>query len=181
MWLAPNHSWWWWGGRWVLRFESLISKDTLPSLLKKNLKQEAGQNEDDCIYLLNSSSFFFFPFYNFIFIFGCASSSLLHKLFSSCSDLGLLSSCGVHASRCSGFSCCGTWALGCVGFSSCSSRPQSTGSVVVAHGVICPIACGIIPNQGWNPCLPRWQVDSLPLSLQRSPPMHYSLTLPESL
>ena len=46
----------------MLRFESLISKDTLPSLLKKNLKQEAGQNEGDCIYLLNSSSFFFFLF-----------------------------------------------------------------------------------------------------------------------
>ena len=53
----------------MLRFESLISKDTLPSLLKKILKQEAGQNEGDCIYLLNSISGVFFPFYNFIYLF----------------------------------------------------------------------------------------------------------------
>ena len=65
----------------MLRFESLISKDTLPSLLKKILKQEAGQNEGDCIYLLNSSSFFFFLFITLvILILGRASSSLLHKL-----------------------------------------------------------------------------------------------------
>ena len=64
----------------MLRFESLISKDTLPSLLKKILKQEAGQNEGDCIYLLNSSSFFFLFITLFILILGRASSSLLHKL-----------------------------------------------------------------------------------------------------
>ena len=31
----------------------------------------------------------------------------------------------------------------------------------------CSTACGIFPDQGWNPCLLRWQVDldSLPLSL----------------
>ena len=91
------------------------------------------------------------------------------------------SRCGSQASHCGSFSRCGTWALGCVGFSSCSSRLQSTGPVVVVHGIICPMACGIIPDQGWDPCLPHWQVDSLPLSHQRSPTMHYSLTIPGSL
>ena len=113
---------------------------------------------------------FFFPFYNFIFIFGCASSSLLHKLFSSCSDLGLLSSCGVQASRCSGFSCCGTWALWLVDFSSCGACGlQRTGSVVVAHGLSYFLAWGIFPYQGSNSHLLHWQADSLPLSHQGSP------------
>ena len=49
----------------------------------------------------------------YLFIFGCAGSSLLHGLFSSCGKQGLLSSCGVQASHCCGFSC-GAWALGWV-------------------------------------------------------------------
>ena len=39
-------------------------------------------------------------------------------------------------------------------------RLQSTGSVVVAHGLICSAACGIFPNQASNPCPLHWQVDS---------------------
>ena len=45
---------------------------------------------------------------------------------------------------------------------------QSTGAVVVARGLRCPEAYGIIPDLGWNPCLLRWQADSLPLSNQES-------------
>ena len=37
------------------------------------------------------------------------------------------------------------------------------------HGLSCPVACGIFPEQGSNPCLLDWQVDSLPLSHQGSP------------
>ena len=51
--------------------------------------------------------------YIFIFLFGCAGSLLLHRLFSSYSERGLLSSCGARASPCSGLSCCralGEWA-----------------------------------------------------------------------
>ena len=48
------------------------------------------------------------------FIFVCAGSSLLHGLFSSCRQWGLLSSCGVWASHCGGFSCCRVQVLGCV-------------------------------------------------------------------
>ena len=29
-------------------------------------------------------------------------------------------------------------------------------SVVVMHGLSCPEACGILPNQGLNPCINRW-------------------------
>ena len=31
-------------------------------------------------------------------------------------------------------------------------------SIVVAHGLICPKACGIFLDQGWNPCPLHWQV-----------------------
>ena len=39
-------------------------------------------------------------------------------------------------------------------------RFQSTGSVVVAHGLSGCEASGILPDQGWNPCPLHWQVDS---------------------
>ena len=63
----------------------------------------------------------------------------------------------------------------CVGLS--LSRPlllQSTGSrragsVVVAHGPSCSMACGILPDQGSNPCPLHWQADSQPLRHQGSP------------
>ena len=61
--------------------------------------------------------------------------------FSSCGGRGLLSSCGVWASHCGGFSCCdgfsGMWASVVV-----APRLYCTGSVVVAHGLSCPMACG---------------------------------------
>ena len=32
-----------------------------------------------------------------------------------------------------------------------------------------PSACGVLSGQGWNPCLPHWQVDSEPLAHQGRP------------
>ena len=46
---------------------------------------------------------------------------------------------------------------------------ESTGSIVVAHGFSCSMACGIFPDQGWNSCSLYWQADSLLLSHQGSP------------
>ena len=40
------------------------------------------------------------------------------------SEWGLLSSCGMHTSHCSGFFCCRAWALEFSGFSSCSTLAQ---------------------------------------------------------
>ena len=65
--------------------------------------------------------------------------------------------------------------LRCAGLS--LSRPlllQSTGSrragsVVVAHGLSCSVACGIFPDQGSNPCPLHWQADSQPLRHQGNP------------
>ena len=67
------------------------------------------------------------------------------------------SSCSTWASHCSGFSCCKAWAPGCVG------------SVVVAHRLSCPVACGIFLEQGSNPCPLHWQADAKPLDHQGSP------------
>ena len=50
---------------------------------------------------------------------------------------------------------------------------QSTGSVVVAHGLSGPEACGIFPDQGSEPVSPHWHVNSLPLSHQGSPGIQF--------
>ena len=41
-----------------------------------------------------------------------------------------------------------------------STGSRCAGSVVVAHGPSCSAACGILPDQGSNPCPLHWQVDS---------------------
>ena len=61
-------------------------------------------------------------------VFGCAASSLLRRLFSSCSQQGLFSSCRAQSPHHRGFSCCrarGAWAsvAAAHGLSGCSSRP----------------------------------------------------------
>ena len=50
-----------------------------------------------------------------------------------------------------------------------STGPRCAGSVVVAHGPSCSAACGILPDQGSNPCPLHWQADSQPLRHQGSP------------
>ena len=57
-----------------------------------------------------------------------------------------------------------------------ASRLQNTGSIVVAKGLSCSMACGIFPDQGLNLCLPYWQADSLPLNHQGSP-ISWSLSI----
>ena len=52
--------------------------------------------------------------------------------------------------------------------------PRGTGSrragpAAVAHGPSCSAACGILPDQGSNPCPPHQQADSQPLRHQGSP------------
>ena len=72
------------------------------------------------------------------FFFGCAESSLLCRLCSSCSERRLLYSFGAQVSHYRGFSCCGAWAIGtwapviatCV-LSICGFQALSTGLMVV--------------------------------------------------
>ena len=67
------------------------------------------------------------------------------RAFSICGAQGLLSSCRVRASNYSASSCCSAWA------------PGTWAWVVVAHGLHCPLAGGIFPDQGLNPCPLHWQ------------------------
>ena len=50
-----------------------------------------------------------------------------------------------------------------------STGSRRAGSVIVAHGPSCSVACGIFPDQGSNPCPLHWQADSQPLCHQGSP------------
>ena len=45
---------------------------------------------------------------------------------------------------------------------------QSLNSVLVVLGLRCPLACGILPDQGSNQCPLHWCVDSQPLDRQES-------------
>ena len=63
--------------------------------------------------------------------------------FSSCGEQEPVSRCSAWASPYSDFSCCGAQSLGC------------GSSVVVAHGLSCPMACGIlVPRLGIEPMSP---------------------------
>ena len=84
--------------------------------------------------------------------------------------------CSSGASHCGGFSCWQSMGSRGRGFQKSQHMGSvvavpglySTDSVVVAPGLSCSEACGIFPDQGWNPCLLQWEVDSLPLSHQWS-------------
>ena len=110
-------------------------------------------------------------FYEVFHIYACAGFLLLQGLFSSCSKQGLLwlQRVGLLWLLCAGLSCGRAQALGYSGFSGFGSQLQSTGLQVVVLELSCPSACGIFLDQGWNPHLLPWQVDSLPLGQQESP------------
>ena len=72
---------------------------------------------------------------------------LLHSLFSSCSQPGPFSSCGVRASHSGGFSCCGAKAQGRSGFSSC-------GSWAVEHRLNCSAFTWDPSRSGTEPVSP---------------------------
>ena len=84
-------------------------------------------------------------------------------VFVSVRGLSLVAASGGHSSsRCAGLSLSRPLLLRRTG-------SRRAGSVVVAHGPSCSAACGILPDQGSNPCLLHWQVDSQPLRHQGSP------------
>ena len=99
----------------------------------------------------------FFKKYIYLFIFGCG------WVFVSVRGLSLVAaSRGQPSSRCAGLSLSRPLLLQ-------STGSRCAGSVVVAHGPSCSVACGIFPDQGSNPCPLRWQADSQPLHHQGSP------------
>ena len=119
-----------------------------------------------------SHPYSFFFFLNlFIYFFSLLFFLWLCWVFISVRGLSLVVASGGHSS---------SW---CAGLS--LSRPlllQSTGSrragsVILAHGPSCSAACGILPDQGLNPCPPHQQADPQPLYHQGSPPIPILLSL----
>ena len=114
-------------------------------------------------------AFLFFFFLINLFIFGFVGSLLLRVGFLQLWRAGTTLRCCTRASHCGGLSHCGARALGARASVVVARRLQSTGSVAVAHRPICSVACGILPDQGSNPCPLHWQADSQPLHHQGSP------------
>ena len=91
-------------------------------------------------------------------------------VFVSVRGLSLVVASGGHSSsRCAGLSL--PWPLLLR-----STGSRRAGSVVVAHGPSCSVACGIFPDQGSNPCPLHRQADSQPLRHQGSPWMVFDST-----
>ena len=106
---------------------------------------------------------FFFKIYLFIY-------SWLCWVFVSVRGPSLVAASGGHSSsRCAVLSL--SWPLL---LRSTSSR--RAGSAVVDHGPSRSAACGILPDQGSNPCPLHWQADSQPLRHQGSPYFSYSMS-----
>ena len=100
--------------------------------------------------------FLFIDFYLFIYFWLC-------WVFVSVRGLPLVAASGGHSSSwCAGLSLSRPLLLR-------STGSRRAGSVVVAHGPSCSVACGIFPDQGSNPCPLHWQADSQPLRRQGSP------------
>ena len=106
-------------------------------------------------------------FFCFFFVFWNSRSFIyLYRLcwvFVSVRGLSLVAASGDHSSsRCADLSPSRPLLLR-------STGSRCAGSVIVAHGLSCSVACGILPDQGSNPCPLHWQADSQPLRHQGSP------------
>ena len=104
---------------------------------------------------------FFFKFiYLFIYFWLC-------WVFVSVRGLSPVAASGGHSSsRCTGLSLSRPLLLR-------STDSRRTGSAIVAHGPSRSAACGILPDQGSNPCPLHWQADSQPLRHQGSPTFNF--------
>ena len=100
----------------------------------------------------------------------CAVSSLVVAC-GGCSLAVVHGRLRVAASLVAGQGLQGRWAA--VAAACCSvvvaSGLQSTGSIMVVHGPSCSTVCGIILDQGVNPCLLHRQADSSPRNHHGSP------------
>ena len=100
--------------------------------------------------------------YSFIYFWLC-------WVFVSVRGLSLVAASGGHSSlRCAGLSLSRPLLLRGTG-------SRRAGSVVVAHGLSCSVACGIFPDQGSNPCPLHWQADSQPCATREAPIANISL------
>ena len=143
----------------------LLSPDPHQSIISVDLQGIHGQKEVHELRQKNfwKSVFFFFNLLLllllllFIFFFGLCWVSVSVRGLSL-----VVASRGHSSSRCAGLSLSRPLLLQ-------STGSRRAGSVVVAHGPSRSAACGILPDQGSNPCPLHWQADSQPLRHQGSP------------
>ena len=128
--------------------------------------QSGARGLDGALYATWCFFLFLFFFKIYLFIYLC-----LCWVFVSVRGLSLVAASGGHSSsRCAGLSLSRPLLLRNTG-------SRRAGSVVVAHGPSCSAACGILPDQGSNPCPLHWQADSQPLHHQGSPIFLFFLIL----
>ena len=95
-------------------------------------------------------------------------------VFVSVRGLSLVAASGGHSSsRCAGLPLSRPLLLQ-------STGSRRAGSVVVAHWPSRSAACGILPDQGSNPCPLHWQADSQPLRHQGSPQEPFKMQVSRS-
>ena len=109
-----------------------------------------------CHFLHFTYLFIYLFIYLLIYLLAVLGLRFCARAFSSCGKRGHSSS------RCAGLSLSRPLLLR-------STGSRRAGSVVVAHGPSCSVACGIFPDQSSNPCPLHWQADSQPLRHQGSP------------
>ena len=109
-----------------------------------------------CSLVFSPVDFFFNILFIYLFIYGCVGSSFLCEGFLQLRQVGAILHRGARASHYHGLSLR-------------STGSRRAGSAIVAHGPSCSAACGILPDQGANPCPLHWQADSQPLRHQGSP------------
>ena len=80
------------------------------------------------------------------------------RLFSACGPVGAALPCSARASQRGGFSCCGTKAS-----VDRLQQWQHADTAAAVHGLRGPMARGLSPEQGLDPCPLHWQADSHPL------------------
>ena len=116
----------------------------------------AHESETHFFFFFKVSGTLFYFIYLFIYFWLC-------WVFVSVRGFSLVVASGGHSSsRCAGLSLSRPLLLR-------STGSRCAGSVVVAHRLSCSAACGILPDQGLNPCPLHWQADSQPLRHQGSP------------
>ena len=113
--------------------------------------------------ILNTRQFdpksIYFYLFIYLFIYGCVGSSFLCEGFLQSRQVGTTLHRGARASH--------YWPLLLR-----STGSRRAGSAIVAHGPSCSAACGILPDQGSNPCPLHRQADSQPLCHQGSPSLY---------
>ena len=118
-----------------------------------------------CLCYIKKDKYCFLPFIyffnNFVLIIWAYWVFAAARVFSSCGEQELLSSCNAQASHCSGFSWCRAQGLGRAGFSSCSTQLSSRGSQALDHrvnscGPWAELLCSTwdLPGSGIEPMFP---------------------------